>query len=170
MDGWGVRFSRNSHVRFVVFFFREASVSGWRGARTSRGSCLSGWLGRVYLEKLDCLDGCGAYPRERLVWMAVPALLRSRISVWSVSLLALDYSYYVQLVWMGHFQDSPPPGRIVFENNVVSGFIRSSISTIDSTSSSIVIGSTSYNPCDRYHHQYHRHSHLASLSSSSSSA
>ena len=89
-------------------FFRETSLSGWREARTSRGSCSSGWLGRVNLEKMACRDDCGAYPRESL---------RSRLSVWRVSLLVLDYSYHVQLVWMGRFQDSSPQGGIVLEQH-----------------------------------------------------
>ena len=100
---------------FIFFFEKPACLDGG-GARTSGGSCLSGWLGRVYLEKMVCLDGCGAYPRERRVWMAVPAHFKSRISVSGVSLMVLDYSYYVEVAILsnvcgwGTFRTPHPQG------------------------------------------------------------
>ena len=59
--------------------FREKGLSGWLGRvfLEKRGS--SGWLGRVFLEKKACLDGWGAYfSRKRLVWMAGARISREK--------------------------------------------------------------------------------------------
>jgi len=49
------------------------------GAHISREKGLSGWLGRVFLEKEACLDGWGAYfSRKRLVWMAGARISREK--------------------------------------------------------------------------------------------
>ena len=54
------------------------------GARISREKGLSGWQGRVFLEKMACLDGWGAYlSRKRLVWMAGARISRENgLSGW----------------------------------------------------------------------------------------
>ena len=49
------------------------------GAHIFREKGLSGWLGRVFLEKKACLDGWGAYfSRKRLVWMAGARISREK--------------------------------------------------------------------------------------------
>ena len=50
----------------------------------SREKGMSGWLGRVFLEKKACLDGWGAYfSRKRLVWMAGARISREKgLFVW----------------------------------------------------------------------------------------
>ena len=45
----------------------------------SREKGMSGWLGRVFLDKKACLDGWGAYfSRKRLVWMAGARISREK--------------------------------------------------------------------------------------------
>ena len=49
------------------------------GAHISREKGLSGWLGRVFLEKKACLDGWGAYfSRKRLASMAGVRISREK--------------------------------------------------------------------------------------------
>ena len=100
------------------------------GAHISREKGLSGWLGRVFLEKKACLDGWGAYfSRKRLASMAgvrisrekglvlrAGALLgnpgnQSRIFIHGFRLQFLRKScHFGQLVWGG--PSGPPKARI----------------------------------------------------------
>ena len=99
------------------------------GAHISREKGLSGWLGRVFLEKKACLDGWGAYfSRKRLASMAGVRISRekglvlrvegplgnpgnqSRIFIHGFRLQFLRKScHFGQLVWGG--PSGPPKAR-----------------------------------------------------------
>ena len=95
------------------------------GAHISREKGLSGWLGRVFLGKMACLDGWGAYfPRKRFAWMAGVRISRekglvlragvlfgnpenqSRIFIHGLRLQLLrEHCHFGQLVWGGSFRN-----------------------------------------------------------------
>ena len=100
------------------------------GAHISRENGLPGWLWRVFLEKMACLDGWGAYfSRKRLASMAGVRISRekglvlrvegplgnpgnqSRIFIHGFRLQFLRKScHFGQLVWGG--PSGPPKARI----------------------------------------------------------
>ena len=96
--------------------FREKGLSGWLGRvfLEKRGS--SGWLGRVFLEKKACLDGWGAYfSRKGLpcwlwcVFLEKKACLdgwRDLSEIQEISpefsFMVFDYNSYVKVVILGN--------------------------------------------------------------------
>ena len=105
-------------ICLLSFFPRNLSR-----ARISREKGLSGWLGRVFLEKKACLDGWGAYfSRKRLAWMAGGTSSEIQEISLEFSFMVLVNNSFLKVVILGNLCGGALPGLPGFaflkKNNV----------------------------------------------------